>query len=85
MKFQIQVEVDGKPEFAIGFWEDTEDAVKWMNRFDDFFADLERDLAKENQRIENGFNVVEVETVVALATDKFVVNDKSLWESQVAE
>jgi hypothetical protein len=85
MKFQIQIEVDGKPEFAIGFWQDTEDAVKWMDRFDDFFADLERDLAKENERIENGFNVVEVDTVVVPADGKGIVNRKELWEAQVAE
>ena len=85
-KYMIAVEVDGKPEFAIGFWDDTEAAVKWMDRFDEFFGDLERDLAKEYQRIENGFNAVEVETVVipAIERDDFVVNPKELWEEQVA-
>lgn len=84
-EYQIHVEVDGRPEFAIGTWTDHEEAARWMDRFDEFLGGLERDLAKEHQRIVDGFNAVEVETVVALAIvrDDFVVNDRALWESQV--
>lgn len=85
MKYMIAVQVDGESQFAIGTWTDTDDAVAWMDRFDEFFGDLERDLAKENQRIVDGYNAVEVETVVIPVVDGIIVNRKELWEAQVAE
>ena len=85
MQYMIAVQVDGENEFAIGTWTDTDDAVAWMDRFDEFFGDLERDLAKENERIVDGYNAVEVETVVTPVVDGIVINPKALWEAQVAE
>lgn len=72
--YAVSVTVDGVPEMIYGVWATSEAAAAWMDEKDEYLADLEVDLVKENARYDaDGCNVVEVETQVIVINDKMEV------------